>query len=220
MSEAGFSIRANVVDIHARRVFPGVVEVAGGRILAVKDDTSRTRPETFLLPGFIDAHVHVESSLLVPREFARVAGARGTVAAVADPHEVANVLGVEGVRFMVDDGREASVRFAWGVPSCVPATSLETSGARLGPEEVAELLDRPEMTHLAEMMDLPGALARTPDVIAKIEAARARRSRDPRPRTHPPPTRDRPLLPRTASPPARFAKKTSACVPSSADASR
>jgi adenine deaminase len=174
VSEAGLSIRANIVDVRAGRVFAGTLEVVEGRIGAVIEDRSGPLPDTYLLPGFVDAHVHVESSLLVPTEFARLVAARGTVAAVADPHEIANVLGVDGVRFMIDNGRDAAIRFAWGAPSCVPATSLETSGARLGPAEVSELLDWPEVTHLAEMMDFPGVLAGDSDLMAKIDAARAR----------------------------------------------
>ncbi len=127
----------------------------------------------FILPGLVDAHVHIESSMLTPAAFARAAVTHGTLAAVADPHEIANVLGERGVELMLDLARQTPFVFGFGVPSCVPATPFETAGAELGPEAVARLLKRPGITHLAEMMNVPGVLDKDPGVLAKLAAARA-----------------------------------------------
>jgi len=128
----------------------------------------------YILPGFVDAHVHIESSMLTPAAFARAAVVHGTLAAVADPHEIANVLGERGVALMLELARQTPFVFGFGVPSCVPATPFETAGAELGPEAVARLLDLPGITHLAEMMNVPGVLGNDPDVRAKLDAARQR----------------------------------------------
>lgn len=167
-----FALPGRVVDVRAGRVFPGVVEVAGGRIVAVRDDPAVTGP--FLLPGFVDAHVHVESSMMVPSEFARFAAPHGTVATVSDPHEIANVLGAAGVRFMAENGRRVPFKFHFGVPSCVPATAFETAGATLDASAVADLFDELKLGYLAEVMNFPGVLGGDPDLLAKIAAAKAR----------------------------------------------
>src|SRR5688572_29144560 len=125
------------------------------------------------MPGFVDAHVHIESSMLVPSEFARMAVVHGTVAAVSDPHEIANVLGVAGVDYMIDNGRKVPFKFAFGAPSCVPATAFETAGDEIGVEAVRELLSRPEIHYLSEMMNYPGVIHGDAIVRAKIEAAQA-----------------------------------------------
>ena len=165
-------ISANVVDPVARRIRPAVVTVDAGRIAAITDDQAPHR--TWLLPGFIDAHVHVESSLLPPVEFARLAVAHGTVASVSDPHEIANVLGVPGVEFMLADAARSPFKFCFGAPSCVPATGFDHAGATLDAATVAGLLDRPDIGYLSEMMNYPGVIAGDPEVLAKIAAARAR----------------------------------------------
>ncbi len=127
----------------------------------------------YILPGFVDAHVHIESSMLTPAGFARAAVVHGTLAAVVDPHEIANVLGEEGVELMLSLARQTPFVFGFGVPSCVPATPFETAGAHLGADAVARLLKRPGITHLAEMMNVPGVLGKDPEVCAKLAAARA-----------------------------------------------
>lgn len=127
----------------------------------------------YIMPGFVDAHVHIESSMLTPAAFASAAVAHGTLAAVADPHEIANVLGEEGVELMLTLAGQTPFIFGFGVPSCVPATPFETAGAKLGPEAVARLLKLPQITHLAEMMNVPGVLNKDPDVMAKLAAARS-----------------------------------------------
>src|SRR4051812_45923492 len=127
---APFELSANVVDVVAGRVFPGAVAVADGRIVAVRELPGQTL-DRYVLPGFLDAHVHVESSMMVPSEFARFAVVHGTVGSVSDPHEIANVLGTEGVQLMVENGRRVPFKFHFGAPACVPATAFETAGATL-----------------------------------------------------------------------------------------
>lgn len=169
---ASFEVAGHVVDLHDRSIRPAVVRVRDGRISAIDD--AESVPDRYLLPGFVDAHVHVESSMLPPSEFARVAVTHGTVATVSDPHEIANVLGMEGVDYMIEDGKRVPFHFAFGAPSCVPATPFETSGAELGPDAVSALLDRPEIPYLSEMMNYPGVIEGDPDVLAKIRAAQVR----------------------------------------------
>src|SRR6266700_7329944 len=134
-----FTVSGNIVDIPNRRISPGVIHVHGGRIQRIVRYLNAY--DTFLMPGFIDAHIHVESSMLPPAEFARMAVVHGTVAAVTDPHEIANVLGVEGVRYMIESGRGVPFHFSNGCPSCVPATEFETAGDRLDARAVANLLN-------------------------------------------------------------------------------
>jgi adenine deaminase len=163
-------LRGNIVDIWNRRTYYGEVRIENGRIAALKE-----LPGTgsdFLLPGFVDAHVHVESSMLVPSEFARLAVVHGTVSTVSDPHEIANVLGIAGVEFMIENGKQVPFKFCFGAPSCVPATTFETAGARLEVAEVEALLARPEIGYLSEMMNYPGVLYNDPEVLAKIAAAK------------------------------------------------
>ena len=164
-----FSVAGYLIDVHSRTERPVTVHVDEGvvdRIVPTEDV-----PDRYLMPGFIDAHVHVESSMLTPSEFARAAVPHGTVGTVSDPHEIANVLGVDGVEYMIEDGQQVPFHFAFGAPSCVPATPFETSGATLGPDAVAALLDRDDVPYLSEMMNYPGAINRDEDVMAKIEAA-------------------------------------------------
>ena len=180
MSDRELVLRHVVADVHARRALPAEVRISGGRIASVRELTGsealRVVPG-ILIPGLVDAHVHIESSMLPPWEFARVAVRHGTVATVSDPHEIANVLGADGIRFMLDDAAGSPFTFWFGVPSCVPATALETAGAALDADAVAALLDDPRLPYLSEMMNWPGVLARDPEVMAKIAAARARGKR-------------------------------------------
>jgi adenine deaminase len=167
-----FSLNANVVDVHTGRVFPGTVVIEKGRVAAIREEPEE-RPDRFVLPGFVDAHVHVESSMMVPSEFARFAVVHGTVATVSDPHEIANVLGVEGVRLMVENGRRVPFKFHFGAPSCVPATAFETSGATLTAPDVRDLCTRFGLGYLSEMMNYPGVLNGDPEVLAKLEVAKS-----------------------------------------------
>jgi len=165
-------IRGQLVDVVNRRIYPAEVHLESGRIAKI---TQTDRPgNTYLLPGFIDAHVHVESSLLVPSEFARAAVVHGTVATVSDPHEIGNVLGVDGVRYMLDNAAHVPLKICFGAPSCVPASTFETAGATISTAEVAQLLDDPRIGYLSEMMNFPGVLHRDVTVMAKIAAAQQR----------------------------------------------
>ncbi len=164
---------ANFVDIFSKTISEASITVTEGRIGSItvlSPEINRTLP--FILPGFVDAHVHIESSMLVPSEFARLAVVHGTVATVSDPHEIANVCGLAGVEFMLENGKTVPFKFNFGAPSCVPATSFETAGAELNAAEVEELLGREEIRYLSEMMNFPGVLNRDPDVMKKIAAAR------------------------------------------------
>lgn len=168
-----FQVSGNVVDILGRRVFSARVCVSEGRIDQIEPVDGEFK--TYLLPGFVDAHVHVESSMLVPTEFARASVVHGTVATVSDPHEIANVLGVAGVEYMLDNAARTPFKFYFGAPSCVPATTFETAGAEVTADEVAALLDDPRIPYLSEVMNFPGVLGGDPVVMAKIEAARRRK---------------------------------------------
>ncbi len=167
-------ISGRIVDVHARTEYPGTIEVASGVIRRiVRDD--RVRSRRLLMPGLVDAHIHIESSMLPPAEFARHAVVHGTVATVSDPHEIANVLGAAGVRYMIADGRRTPFKFNFGAPSCVPATTFETAGATLDARAVAKLLARPDVKFLAEVMNFPGVLNGDPSLRAMIATARKRR---------------------------------------------
>ncbi|MCB9016466.1 MAG: adenine deaminase [Lentimicrobiaceae bacterium] len=162
-------VQGKIVDVLNGEIFSGSVEVSDGRIINIVRDEKAEGP--FILPGLIDAHVHIESSMLLPSEFARLAVVHGTIATVSDPHEIANVLGMKGVRFMIENGRKVPFKFFFGAPSCVPATPFETSGASLGPAEVDEMLSWPEISYLSEMMNFPGVLNGNPEVLAKLASA-------------------------------------------------
>ncbi|MFK7806570.1 MAG: adenine deaminase [Saprospiraceae bacterium] len=164
-------LKGNIVDIENRSIFFGAVEVEGGIITKITKEEGQSL--NYIMPGFVDAHVHIESSMLIPSEFARLAVVHGTVATVSDPHEIANVLGVDGVNFMINNGLEVPFKFNFGAPSCVPATTFETAGATVTVEDVKALLGRPEIKYLTEMMNYPGVLFKDPDVMAKLAAAKA-----------------------------------------------
>ena len=169
------SIQVNVIDLATRTIQPGTIHITDGRIAAIVP-TGANAPDAALpyaLPGFVDAHVHIESSLLVPTEFARLAVTHGTVATVSDPHEIGNVLGVAGVEFMLENASHSPFKFCFGAPSCVPATPFETAGAEITAADIAKLFENPKIGYLAEMMNWPGVLHRDSDVMAKIALAHA-----------------------------------------------
>ena len=154
-------IKGNWVDIHSKTIQVARIRVEKGKIQQIVPEkiTTGVNPELpYLLPGFIDAHVHIESSLLIPSEFARLAVVHGTVATVSDPHEIANVCGLAGVDFMIANGNKVPFKFNFGAPSCVPATNFETAGACIDSNDVKQLLHRPEIKYLSEMMNFPGVL--------------------------------------------------------------
>jgi adenine deaminase len=163
-------VQGNIVDIENRQIFKGEVEFDQGKIIAVR--TSEHDHEGYVLPGFVDAHIHIESSMLVPSEFAKIAVTHGTVATVSDPHEIANVLGVNGVHFMIDNGKKVPLKFNFGAPSCVPATSFESAGATIDSDAIKELMENPDIKYLAEMMNYPGVLFEDAEVMQKIAWAK------------------------------------------------
>jgi adenine deaminase len=170
MNDHPQTVSGNIVDVSAGRIYSGSVKIAAGSIVEIVEGNRRY--PTYLVPGLVDAHIHIESSLLPPSEFARIAVVHGTVATVSDPHEIANVLGAEGVRYMIENAKTVPMKFYFGAPSCVPATPFETSGASLGPEEVEALLRLKEIRYLAEVMNFPGVLFKDPIVMKKLECAR------------------------------------------------
>ena len=163
-------VQGNIVDIQNKRIFKGEVEVENGKILEIR--ATEHLQENFILPGFIDAHIHIESSMLVPSEFAKIAVKHGTVATVSDPHEIANVLGVKGVNFMIENGKKVPLKFNFGAPSCVPATSFESAGAIIDADDIKVMMENPDIKYLAEMMNYPGVLFDDTEVLAKIKHAK------------------------------------------------
>jgi adenine deaminase len=171
-------ITGQVVNIFEKRIYPAIVTVENGKISRIDPylpeivgEKNGGIPSRFILPGFIDAHVHIESSMLIPSEFAKLAVVHGTVGTVSDPHEIANVCGLKGVQFMIENGSEVPFKFNFGAPSCVPATVFETAGASLHPEEVDYLLQQKEIRYLSEMMNFPGVLSKDETVMKKITSA-------------------------------------------------
>jgi adenine deaminase len=167
-----FTVRGQFIDILNKEIYPSELSVADGKILRVERLNACEETE-FILPGFVDAHVHIESSMLIPAEFARLAVVHGTVGTVSDPHEIANVCGRNGVNYMVNNGKQVPFKFNFGVPSCVPATIFETAGDELRSEVVEEMLGSNDFLYLSEMMNFPGVLHQDSEVMAKITAAHA-----------------------------------------------
>ena len=163
-------IKGRIVDIYNKTIYKGELVVEGGKIKAIiKKDHQVT---DFIMPGFIDAHIHIESSMLVPSEFAKIAVTHGTVATVSDPHEIANVLGIEGIEFMIENGNKVPFKFNFGAPSCVPATAFESAGAVIDSEGIKKLLQKKEIKYLAEMMNYPGVLYDDDEISKKIAWAK------------------------------------------------
>lgn len=166
-----FSIEGNIVDSPNKKIFSGSIAVDAGKIINIKNLGEEQKELHYIMPGFIDAHVHIESSMLVPSEFARLAVVHGTVGTVSDPHEIANVCGVEGVKFMIENGKTVPFKFYFGASSCVPATRFETAGASLSSADIKTLLDRDDIYYLSEMMNFPGVLNGDKEVMKKIDAS-------------------------------------------------
>uniref|UniRef100_UPI0040488928 adenine deaminase n=1 Tax=Algoriphagus sp. TaxID=1872435 RepID=UPI0040488928 len=163
-------LKGQLIDLHLRKIYPVALEIRDKKIHSiVQIPPSPSLP--YLLPGFIDSHVHIESSMLVPSEFARLAVVHGTVATLSDPHEIANVCGMQGVEYMIDNGKQVPFHFFFGAPSCVPATPFETAGGEISAADIAQLMARPEILYLAEMMNWPGTVNRDPLVMEKIQLA-------------------------------------------------
>ena len=163
-------ISGHLVDIPNRKITPGLVHVHENRIERI--EKSDSVDDQYILPGFIDAHVHIESSMLVPSEFARLAVPHGTVATISDPHEIGNVLGVDGVKYMIESGNKVNFKFFFGAPSCVPATMFETAGVKLTVQDIEVLFKDHGVKYLAEMMNWPGVLNKDEEVYAKLALAK------------------------------------------------
>ncbi|HET9057102.1 MAG TPA: adenine deaminase C-terminal domain-containing protein [Chitinophagaceae bacterium] len=169
-----FSLQGNIVDVFNKNFYWGEINVEKGVIKSIIPLSPVTKKQSpYILPGFIDSHVHIESSMLVPSEFARLAVVHGTVSTISDPHEIANVCGMKGVEFMIENGKTVPFKFNFGAPSCVPATTFETAGATLNADDVKQLLEREEIKYLSEMMNFPGVLHKDEEVMKKIAAAHA-----------------------------------------------
>lgn len=166
------TIQGNIIDIFRKHIYYGVIELSNGIIqsLEIISDSAKSGAP-YIMPGFIDSHIHIESSLLVPSQFARMAVLHGTVATISDPHEIANVCGMEGVQYMIDDARNTNFHFFFGAPSCVPATVFETAGASITPFDTQKLLQQEDIWYLSEMMNFPGVINNDVEVMQKIEAA-------------------------------------------------
>lgn len=161
-----------LMDVHSGETYPAELTISGTKITSCRRLPEGSEvSKGILMPGFVDSHIHIESSMLIPSEFARLAVVHGTVATVSDPHEIANVCGMEGVHYMINNGKTVPFKFNFGAPSCVPATTFETAGAALDSALVEELLRMPEIKYLSEMMNFPGVLFKDPEVMAKIAAA-------------------------------------------------
>ena len=164
------NVKGNIIDILNKRIFKGEVVIENGQISAIREVNHEV--ENYILPGFVDAHIHIESSMVVPSEFAKIAVLHGTVATVSDPHEIANVLGVQGVDFMIENGKKVPLKFNFGAPSCVPATSFESAGAVINADDIKLMMENPDINYLAEMMNYPGVLFDDEEVLKKIEHAK------------------------------------------------
>ncbi|TRX21323.1 adenine deaminase [Flavobacterium franklandianum] len=163
-------IQGQIVDIQNKRIYAGEITVENGKIISIIEKNHNIK--SFILPGFIDSHIHIESSMLVPSEFAKIAVLHGTVATISDPHEIANVLGSAGVYYMIENGKKVPLKFHFGAPSCVPATTFENAGAVIDSEGIKELMASPDIYYLAEMMNYPGVLFDDSEVLKKIEWAK------------------------------------------------
>lgn len=165
-----FTIKSNLIDIVAKETYPAEIIIKDNKISSIQRISEKLN--TYVLPGFIDAHVHIESSMLVPSEFAKIAVKHGTVGTISDPHEIANVLGISGVEYMIDNAKKVPFHFYFGAPSCVPATHFETAGAVIDSCEIDKLLDKEEIVYLAEMMNFPGVIYKDEEVLKKLESAK------------------------------------------------
>lgn len=167
-----FFVKGNIVDIFSKKIYPAKVFIEDGKIKLIEHLSADQKLPNFILPGFIDAHVHIESSMLVPSEFAKLAVVHGTVATISDPHEIANVCGLKGIEFMIENGKTVPFKFHFGAPSCVPATIFETAGAALNANDVDLLLQKEEIHYLSEMMNFPGVLNEDEEVLHKIVSSK------------------------------------------------
>ena len=172
VNNMNFSTRGNIVDVETQTIYFGQIVIDNGRIKSVERISEFQNDFSFIMPGFIDAHVHIESSMLIPSEFAKLAVVHGTIGTISDPHEIVNVCGMEGVEFMIENGKTVPFKFYFGAPSCVPATVFETYGASLDANAVDQLLSKNDIHYLSEMMNFPGVLHNDKEVFSKINSAK------------------------------------------------
>lgn len=165
-----FTVKSNLIDLVSNETYPAEVSITDGKISDIQRISDPLN--TYILPGFIDAHVHIESSMLVPSEFARIAVKHGTVGTISDPHEIANVLGIAGVEYMINNAQQVPFHFYFGAPSCVPATHFETAGATINADDIDLLLSRKDIVYLAEMMNFPGVIYNDTEVLKKLDSAK------------------------------------------------
>jgi len=171
LNKKNFSISGNIVDLTNEAIFKGTVFIENGLIISIVIDET-VKESQYIMPGLIDSHIHIESSMLIPSEFARLAVVHGTVATVSDPHEIANVLGIDGIRFMIENGKKVPFKFYFGASSCVPATEFETAGNRIDKDGIEELLSMPEIKYMSEMMNFPGVINGDEMVWGKMDVAK------------------------------------------------
>src|ERR1035437_5472421 len=163
-------VSGKLVDIHSGNIYRACISIKDGMIESI--ERSNSTPDVFIMPGLIDSHIHIESSMVTPGAFAMTAVKHGTCGVVSDPHEIANVLGIKGVEFMIRDAKQVPLNFFFGAPSCVPATIFESNGANLDHEEVRKLLGMHEIKYLSEMMNFPGVIHDDNEVIKKLNYAK------------------------------------------------
>ena len=171
--DKSFTITGNLVDVHQQKIYAATISVEGQRIKSIEPVQNPTSAGlNYILPGFIDAHVHIESSMLIPSEFARLAVVHGTVSTISDPHEIANVCGMKGIEYMIENGKTVPFKFNFGAPSCVPATTFETAGSKIDSNDIDQLMRREEILYLSEMMNFPGVLNNDQEVLNKIASSK------------------------------------------------
>lgn len=164
-------IEGNIVDIHNREIFPGSITIDKKGVI-VSIDRNLKKYDYYICPGFIDAHVHIESSMLIPEEFSKLAIRRGTIAIINDPHEIANVMGMEGINYMIENSSKSDIKMFFTIPSCVPATPFDSSGSVISSQDVEKMAASGKFIGLSEMMNVPGVLHQDPEVMSKLEIAR------------------------------------------------
>jgi len=165
------NISGNLIDIHKKEIYPAIISYSKGKISSI--ERIDKVQEYYLLPGLIDSHIHIESSMVTPGSFASAAVSRGTTGVISDPHEIANVLGTDGIQYMIEDAKKVPLKFWFGAPSCVPATIFETSGATIDSEKFREIINRDEIKFMSEVMNYPGVINNDPEIHNKIKMAKA-----------------------------------------------
>ena len=163
-------IKGNILNVFTDEIYPGEIKIEHGIIESIKEVNADFND--IIVPGFIDAHIHIESSMLTPSRFAEIALRHGTTSVIADPHEIANVMGMDGIDYMIDDAKKTPLKYYFTAPSCVPATKFEKSGATISPNIIDNLLSRPEFVALGEVMDYNAVISNEKSILEKIKIAK------------------------------------------------